>query len=81
MDRKKITEWVKWILWVFSLIGVYTEGRVSKAKVEQKYEIQMVQQAEDIQEIKQDVKEIRNYAITNTNNITKLTTIAELQSD
>jgi len=77
MDRKKITELVKWFLWLGSIIGVYTEGKVSKAKVVQRYEIQMEQQSDDIQEIKQDIKEIRGYAIENKDNITRTTAILE----
>ena len=77
MDRKKITEWVKWFVWIFSLIGVYTEGRVSKAKVEERADIKLEQVARDIEELKEYTKDTRNYALTNKDNITRSTAILE----
>ena len=54
MDRQKITEWIKWFVWVGSLVGMFTAWRVDKAKDKINYEVKMQQLMEDVQEIKQD---------------------------
>lgn len=77
MDRKKATELVKWALWIFSVIGVYAQGRVSKARVEERFDVRLEQLTTDVSEIKEDSKQTRSYALENKDNITRATAILE----
>ena len=81
MDRKKITEWIKWFIWVGSVIGMLIAWRVDKARDQIESKLVIQEMAKDLEEIKQDVKETKTYVFENKDNITRLTTLAELRAE
>jgi len=71
-DQKEL---IKWVVWIFGLIGVFVQGQVSKAKMETELVVTVENMQEDIREIKEDGKETKEYALTNKDNITRLTAL------
>jgi len=61
-------------------VGMFVTWRVDKAKDRLRYDMTIDTLVEDVSEIKQDAKDTKNYVLENKDNITRLTTIAELLS-
>ena len=77
-DQKEL---IKWVVFVFTAVGIYAEGRVSKAKMQSEVvtKVEIIQ--EDVKEIKEDAKETREYTLENKDNITRVVTWIDLQPE